>query len=678
MPDRFAEDLIPDREEWLTIEEAAGALGLSAAELADRIHGRSAHDALPEHLVQQHWSELRIHRSLVHSDAGATIIPMLRAEVESLHDAIRALTDEVRVLRTELKHWSNAIDAGRHAERTHRLTGTKSRIAARLSRLFRFASSTATFRYVAGTTVVACLLGWMLLSNVGANPAGLFCDEAGIGIRTHELVTQDLPALRPKLFYQIFSYAHLGALPLYASAPVIAVLGLSDMSVRLVSVIWSVAALLMLVALVRQLRWRNGEIAVVLFACTPVFIHFARINFGHAPSLFCVCSGLYAYARGRDQSSWRWSALAGFALAASIYGQPAYYIAAPVILSSLAIGELFVNARSWRAYRPLGAAISAFALAWVPVIIEALSADQFLNRFRDKDMASVPLLSTERLGQMLHEYPKYFSPDYLFRIGEVGLPGGWILRHSVPGAGILTWIALPLILAGIIAIFRTKDATGRVLAMAGLVVLVLYPVPDLPTTTSLNAPYTFSVYSTLIFVPLLAGLGVHWLSGLVEGPRAALWSSWLLPVGLLAVMLVGATRFYTGPYDRYPLISAEYDGWQYGAGPAIAVFEQHPETYDRYFLDGHFNGAFVFLDFYLVDNQALRQKAMLGGIENVDVHRRDLYAIRAHKYNALMSSPEPLRRYTKVIDAIRFPSGEIALYLVEISANSPREISGPF
>ena len=134
-------------------------------------------------------------------------------------------------------------------------------------------------------------------------------------------------ALRPKLFYQHFGYAHLGALPLYAGAPVIAALGLSDMSVRLVAVIWSVAALLMLVALVRQLRWRNAEIAVVLFACTPVFIHLARINFGHAPSLFCVCAGLYAYVRGRDQLSWRWSALGGFALAASVYGQAAYYIA---------------------------------------------------------------------------------------------------------------------------------------------------------------------------------------------------------------------------------------------------------------------------------------------------------------------------------------------------------------
>ena len=193
--------------------------------------------------------------------------------------------------------------------------------------------------------------------------------------------------------------------------------------------------------------------------------------------------------------------------------------------------------------------------------------------------------------------------------------------------------------------------------MAGLVVLMLYPVPDLITTTSLNAPYTFSVYSTLIFVPLLAGMGIHWLSGLVEGPRATLWSSWLLPVGLLAVILVGAVRFYTGPYERYPRLRRILRLAIRSRVLVIDAFAQYPDTYDRYVLDGDFNDAFVFLDFYLVNNPALRQKAMIGGIEKVDLRRRDLYAIRAHKYNALMSSPEPLRRYTKVVDVVRFPSG---------------------
>ncbi len=79
-----------------------------------------------------------------------------------------------------------------------------------------------------------------------------------------------------------------------------------------------------------------------------------------------------------------------------------------------------------------------------------------------------------------------------------------------------------------------------------------------------------------------------------------------------------------------------------------------------------------------MDNPALRQKAIIGGVATVELQHRVLYAIRAHKYNALMSLPEPLRRYTKVIDVVRYPSGEIALYLGEIGpSDSARPIHFP-
>ena len=138
---------------------------------------------------------------------------------------------------------------------------------------------------------------------------------------------------------------------------------------RLASGVWFAAALIVLITLVRRLGWRNGEIAVVLFGYTPAFIHLARVNFGHGPSLFCISLGLYAYVRGREQGSWRWSALAGLALAAAIYGEAAYYIAAPIVPAGLVVGELIVNRSCWRAYRPVGIALVVFGLGWAPVIV---------------------------------------------------------------------------------------------------------------------------------------------------------------------------------------------------------------------------------------------------------------------------------------------------------------------
>ena len=211
--------------------------------------------------------------------------------------------------------------------------------------------------------------------------------------------------------------------------------------------------------------------------------------------------------------SLRWSALSGLALATAAYGQLSYYVAGPILLGGLLLGELIVNRTEWRACRVPGVTLGVFVLSWVPVFFKLVTDDGFMTRFHEKQTRDAPFLSGQHLRAMLDNYPKYFGLDYLFRVGETGLPGGWDLRHSVPGAGILTWLVLPLVIAGIIAIVRVKDDSSRVIAITGLAALVLYPVPDLITTTSKNPPYTISVYSTLIFVPLLAGIGIHWMSG---------------------------------------------------------------------------------------------------------------------------------------------------------------------
>jgi len=522
------------------------------------------------------------------------------------------------------------------------------------------------------TLALACLLGWMLLRGLGDNPPGLFADEAEIGLRTHELLTGALPGFPLPLFYEHILYSHLGALPLYATAPVVLVLGWSDMAVRLSSVIWSVAAVLALLGFVRQMQWRNGALAVALFAFSPVFIHISRINLGHAPSLFCVSAGLYAFVRFREQSSRLWGVAAGAALGISVYGNAAYYLATPVIVAGLLIGEWTVSRSASRAGRALAVFLGTLLIAWIPVSLKALTDDGFMGRFQEKSVSGGTLLSSERLQSMVENYPKYFSPRYLFMVGESGLPGGSIIRHTVPGAGLFAWIALPLVVLGIVAIFRLKDGGGKAMAVAGLVMFVLYPLPDLVTTSSLNPPYTFAVFPTTIFVPLLTGVGIHWASGWFRGRDALLWSSYVLPIGLLVVILGGAVGFFTGPYARYPDVGAGYYGWQYGPRQAIEALREHEGEYDRYHLDGHFNEAFVFLDFYLAEDPGFRANSAIGGLELVDLGQHDLYAIRSERYDAFMGSNDPLRRYVEVVDVVRYPNGAIALYLVDIGFENER------
>jgi hypothetical protein len=294
-----------------------------------------------------------------------------------------------------------------------------------------------------------------------------------------------------------------------------------------------------------------------------------------------------------------------------------------------------------------------------------------MRRFEEKDREVQATTTAGRISDVLQSYEKYFNLDYLFRVGETGMPGGWNMRHSVPGAGELTWILFPLVIAGIIGIFRVKDGTSRVMGIAGLTAIILYPLPDAVTTNPNAPPYTFSTYSMMIGVPLLAGLGIHWLSGLFQGRSfGRFWSDWVLPVGLLAIVLVGAIRFFDGPYRDYPNVSAEYYGWQYGAGAAIDGFRSHP-GYDRYVLDGDFNAASVFVNFYLHDDPDLRAITSVSWPDRYDGRGRVLYAVRVERYDRIVQSSDSLRKYMQIVDVINYPNGSPAMYLVELSPNSP-------
>ena len=93
------------------------------------------------------------------------------------------------------------------------------------------------------------------------------------------------------------------------------------------------------------------------------------------------------------------------------------------------------------------------------------------------------------------------------------------------------------------------------------------------------------------------------------------------------------------------------------------AFKSHP-GYDHYILDGDFNGAYIFLDFYYADDPEMRAVSYINWPEyRADFRFRDLYAVRADRYNAIVQSRDPLRRHVKIVDLIRYPNGQIAMYL---------------
>jgi hypothetical protein len=532
------------------------------------------------------------------------------------------------------------------------------------------------------------------LRDIGVNPVALFCDEAEIGLESYRLLHGDAETTRIPFFYHHFGY-DLGLLPLAATAPFVAIFGLDDFSVRLASSALMLATFVTVYFTLRRLRTPLAFVAVALLAFSPIVIHLSRANFGQTPSILLIALGFDRYVVARQSGRIRPAILGGLFFGVAAFGNPSFYVIVPLVVGAICLSELIYNGRRVRDYATVGYTLGFTILAMLPLPYRALTDDTFWRRFREKNISTAPLFSSDRLSQLIDNYPKYFSRAYLFEVGEVGLPGAFISRHSVHGAGLLSAIALPVVLFGLFSLYILRRDPQARFFLPWFVVAVFYPLPDLLTTSVGQAPYTVSVFGSCLCLAFIAGCALRGLEALGTGavqlphlpresavrirrtgddqtstPAAAPVTvrPWLLP-GVAAVVLLLVTvsgwRFYIGPYHDYPAISADYWGWQFGPKQMIAYYLDHQDEYDEFVMDGNFNEAYVFLDFYILDPDA-RAKASIGDITRLDLSKRQLFGIRSETWRNIPGSQVPPKSYLAIDSIVPYPNGEDGMYLLEL------------
>lgn len=538
-------------------------------------------------------------------------------------------------------------------------------------------------RNLIAVLAILALVGIAYLRDLGRNPYGFFCDEALIGVQASRLLDGTRPEGTFSLFYSHFGTT-AGALPVYATAPFVAIFGLSEFSVRLASVAFIAATFIVLFLTLRRLQLATPWLPVVIFALTPIVIHMSRINFGHTPSLFLIALGYYLYLQGRERRRIWLVVTGGVAIGASAYGYPGFYIATPVFLGIVIVTELIFLRFRPRQAGTLLAFAGAAILCIAPIIYRGLTDPVFSQRLDDKDQAGYGLISIGRAEAMIQNYPKYYSFQFLFESGDWGLPGSFIQRHSVEGAGLLSWAVLPLLLLGLLGFVTLGRGGGvgpRRRAFAPFMALAfLVPLPDLITTTASQPPYTFAMFTGALLVPFVAAYGLAMLerrrdsekarsAGVNEASRAGsdghadpLWGIWREVTSvrfITGVVVVSAFFFAFSSYARYPLVSSGYWGWQAGPREMIGYYVDHQAEYDTFSMEGTFNEPEIFLDFYIDDPDA-RTKASIGSVESLDLARRQLFGISRATFESSLTPGE-----WTILETVSYPNDEVAFYLIE-------------
>lgn len=531
-----------------------------------------------------------------------------------------------------------------------------------------------------GGLVAIAVVAIAYLRDLGRNPFGFFCDEALIGLRARRLLDGTGQDAGFPLFYDHFGTV-AGALPVYATAPFVWLFGLNEVSVRSASMFFMLATFAVVYRTFRLLDVAAPWLPVLVFALTPVVIHLSRINFGHTPSLFLIALGYHLYLRGRTGRRLWPSAIGGAAIGLSAYGYPGFYVATTVFIGVLAASELaFVRLRLRHAYHVL-IATGAALLCLAPIFHAARTNPDFANRFEAKDTAGYGLVSAERAGSMVQNYAKYYGADFLFETGETGLPGAFIMRHSVVGAGLLSWMSLPLLLGGLLGFLLVRDRDReRKRAFAPFVLLAfLFPLPDLLTTTSSDAPYTFAVFTGVLLVPFVVAYGLDLLvshparlreSGQSRASRllAAIRMRIVSVRSITTLVLIGAIFFLLGTYARYPMVSSDYWGWQAGPREMIGYYLDHADQYDTFYMEGMFNESAIFLDFYIEDPQ-VRQHAFIGNQDHLDTSQRQLFGVSRQTFENEWNPGAWV-----IVQIVPYPNDETAFYLVRPAA--PEQASG--
>jgi 4-amino-4-deoxy-L-arabinose transferase-like glycosyltransferase len=532
-----------------------------------------------------------------------------------------------------------------------------------------------------GLALIMALALGLRTWNLTALPAGFFCDEAGNGFNSYCLLHagRDETGARWPLYVWSFGVSYKNPIFLYSTAPLMALLGPTELAVRLTAALYGSATVLALFFLGRALLGPvTGLVAALLLAVLPWHLHFSRIGYELIALPFYFTLALTCLVRWTQGQ--RTLAAAAVLLGLCLYT----YVPAKLFVPLFCAGFVLLYWRAllarWRESLLAGALLAATV---APVAIFDLThGEQAGSYFANTTILASgdgPLRVARRFA---HNYREFFSREFLFDASN-----DRIIRHSVSDHGQLYWCLAPLLGLGIAFGLLRRDRALRL----PLLWLALYPVAaalmnEIPSASRgfIGAP-AFA---------LVAAIGVGGVLRLTARPVARGGPAWVLPVALaiggLAVLAPAVARYWTLYRDQYPQYSAKYyTGFQYGHRQVLDAFRRLEPQYDLLLLTTRkSNQPDVFLRFYDGTRRPRRDIEDGPPFEHSD----KMVASSAEAYDHFMPGrqmlfavlPEEVPLYAdgRVLERVVAPDGSAAFVLVAVSALkdfiSTWMVGGPF
>lgn len=445
--------------------------------------------------------------------------------------------------------------------------------------------------------------------NLDINPPSVFRDEAEKGYTAYSILnTGGCVSILPTQYETTYRFhrfplfinvmgVYTSALYQYIDIPFIYLMGLNETSVRAPAALCGVITILLTYFLcTRFISEKTALIGTLFLAVSPWHIIFSRwAQQGIFIPLFIVL-GIYLFLDGiigKRKINLLLSAIP-FALGIYTYDIGKVYI--PILL----VGMFFI-------YRSEIVKNKVYFLYFlILLILLNLPTIHFLLYNPAQSTArfsKISILSDENSGiskillTFMKNYYLHYSPSFLFINGDAEL------RHSVKSVGMMHYYEAPLLLLGLIKLFRFRDKFSKLL----LYWFLTFPIPA--SLTREGIPHGLRAITGLPMLHIISGIGGVYLYTIINAihsgeftlqqrriPQRLIPTPQFIRTIFLLSLVLCVTLFSIDLFVFYPSYSAF--NWQYGIKQSIEFCTPYINKGYKVFVSGYITQAPYLYLFY--------------------------------------------------------------------------------
>lgn len=451
---------------------------------------------------------------------------------------------------------------------------------------------------------IIAVAAFVRMEFLGTNPPSISWDEASIGYNAYSILTTGKD--EHGTFLPLDTFAAFGdykpPVPVYLTVPFVALLGLTEVAVRMPSALSGTLTVLVLYLLIMELFRTSkharalGLTASGVLAITPWHIMLSRAAFEANIALLFLVTGVWLVLKARESPVYFYVCWLPFVLGIYTFNSTRY--AGPFIAGAL----MFIVYKSAMAAKKqvlAGLVISCIVL--IPILPHLVSRQARL-RFEEvsifTDLRTVLISNTRRqidnfswFSSALHnrrvgyarEYFIHFfdnlEPRFLFIKGD-GNP-----KFSIQDTGQLLLVSAPFVIYGLLALFRDYPVIALFLVWWLLASIA-------PTAVARETPHALRIENGLPVYMIATAYGL--VIGLMNIRKYRIRNVLLIAYCLL--FIGNFLYFWHNLMLHYP---KEYSGeWQYGYKQAIMLAKAHKKEYDTIVLTESIGRPYIYALFY--------------------------------------------------------------------------------